>query len=266
VYNRDFVGVRVERVSEGAIDALHAYYMALQVRSAIESMPSGMLPPEETVPQMGPGGRGRGAARFELTTGRLRSLLAQFGYPGTAELVQSVLLGTQKRIKSWLHRAHIFSFPDLSEKVPFAHFHNSTWASAASDSASRAAQASARASTKATAAAQRAAVGAADAAKDAQKVVWREASQAVQTGNCAQWTSEGLAFAGLLPSSRTFPKSILVSLLESEMRQGRGGNVKIVVYSEIKHAQKAWPSHRFLAPAYVHPLHWMVRCNYLPLV
>ena len=32
VYNRDFVGVRVERCAPGAIDALHAYYEALNKR------------------------------------------------------------------------------------------------------------------------------------------------------------------------------------------------------------------------------------------
>ena len=35
-YNRDFVGVRVERCAPGAIDALHAYYEALNKRSHIE--------------------------------------------------------------------------------------------------------------------------------------------------------------------------------------------------------------------------------------
>ena len=34
-YQRDFVGVRVERCSEGTIDAMHAYFEALQLRSRI---------------------------------------------------------------------------------------------------------------------------------------------------------------------------------------------------------------------------------------
>jgi len=206
---------------------------------------------------MGPGGRGRGAARFELTSGRLRSFLVQLGVPETTELVQSVIIDAQKQVKSWLQRSD--SAPtnyDSKTSKSKVRAHNDTvaddkpgWlANAASDAASRAAEAS-----------HRAATGAADAAEDARKVVWREATHMVQTGNCAQWTSEGLTFAGLLPSSRSFPKSILILLLESEMRRGRSENVKVVVYSEVKHAEKAWPNHRFLAPAYVHPLHWMVR-------
>ena len=219
---------------------------------------------------MGPGGRGRGAARFELTSGRLRSFLVQLGVPETAELVQSVIIDAQKQVKSWLQKSDSTPTNYNSKTTKSkAHAHNNTaadepgWlANAASDAASRAAEASAKMSTKATEAAHRAATGAADAAdaaEDARKVVWREATHMVQTGNCAQWTSEGLTFAGLLPSSRSFPKSILILLLESEMRRGRSENVKVVVYSEVKHAQKAWPNHRFLAPAYVHPLHWMVR-------
>ena len=214
--------------------------------------------------KMGPGGRGRGAARFELTSGRLRSFLVQLGVPESAELVQSLIVDAQKQVKSWLHRS--VSRPVRTEATKHkARTQNDTsnndpgWlTNAASDAASRAAEASAKMSNKATEAAHRAATGAADAAEDARKVVWREATHMVQTGNCAQWTSEGLTFAGLLPSSRSFPKSILILLLESEMRRGRSENIKVVVYSEVKHAQKAWPNHRFLAPAYVHPLHWMV--------
>lgn len=48
VYNRPFIGVRIERVSEGAIEALHAYYMALDKRSEIEVEPEG--------PPLGPHG------------------------------------------------------------------------------------------------------------------------------------------------------------------------------------------------------------------
>lgn len=73
-------------------------------------------------------------------------------------------------------------------------------------------------------------------------------------GNCAQWTSSGIAFAGLLRRSRLFPKAILVQLLESEFQHGRAANCHVVVYQHVAHAPAYLPSYRFLRPAYVHPL------------
>lgn len=53
-YNRDVIGVRVERCAPGSIDAMHAYYEALHLRSKI--------------------GDPDGAARFQLVEARLSAL------------------------------------------------------------------------------------------------------------------------------------------------------------------------------------------------
>ena len=53
----------------------------------------------------------------------------------------------------------------------------------------------------------------------ASRVVVDEFRHARRTaGNCAQWTSSGIEFAGLIPRTRLFPKSILIDLLESETK------------------------------------------------
>lgn len=82
-------------------------------------------------------------------------------------------------------------------------------------------------------------------------------------GNCAQWTSGGMAFAGLLRRSRLFPKAILIQLLESEFAHGRRHNAHVVVYKHITHAPPYLPNYRFREPAYVHPLspvrNWVYR-------
>jgi hypothetical protein len=55
-YNRDVVGVRVERCAPGAIDAMHSFFEALHVRSQVGGNPT------------------RGAARFQLLEARLSSV------------------------------------------------------------------------------------------------------------------------------------------------------------------------------------------------
>ena len=61
----------------------------------------------------------------------------------------------------------------------------------------------------------------ADSTADTGRDAWQEVRKVYyQSGNCAQWTSEGLAFAGLTTSSRLFPKSILIELFESELLNG----------------------------------------------
>ena len=81
-------------------------------------------------------------------------------------------------------------------------------------------------------------------------------------GNCAQWTSSGIEFAGLIPRTRLFPKSILVDLLESEIRHGRSKNAHVVLYKHVAHAPPDSPKFRFLRPAYAHPLSWVRNAVY----
>ncbi|KAL3908820.1 MAG: hypothetical protein SGARI_002893, partial [Bacillariaceae sp.] len=72
-------------------------------------------------------------------------------------------------------------------------------------------------------------------------------------GNCAQWTSRGLAFAGLIRRPRLFPKAILVDILEDEYLVGsRPNNVNIVVYDIVTHAKKKtdWGEFQYLRSAF----------------
>ena len=178
VYNRDFVGVRVERCAPGAIDALHAYYEALNKRSHIED----------------------GGATFQLVDARLSTLAAQLP-PPLGRLVAGAA-GQIKNATEFLVRG------------------------------------------------KRSAPGA-----KAHQVVVDEFRHARRTaGNCAQWTSSGIVFAGLIPRTRLFPKSILIDLLESETRNGREKNVHVVLYEHVKAAPPYLEGFRFKRPAFVHPL------------
>ena len=177
-YNRDFVGVRVERCAPGAIDALHAYYEALNKRSHIED----------------------GGATFQLVDARLSTLAAQLP-PPLGRLVAGAA-GQIKNATEFLVRG------------------------------------------------KRAAPGA-----KAHQIVADEFRHARKTaGNCAQWTSSGIVFAGLIPRTRLFPKSILIDLLESETRNGREKNVHVVLYEHVKAAPPYLEGFEFKRSAYVHPL------------
>ena len=177
-YNRDFVGVRVERCAPGAIDALHAYYEALNKRSHIED----------------------GGAQFQLVDARLSTLAAQLP-PPLGRLVAGAA-GQLKNATEFLVRG--------KRSAPGAKAHQIV----------------------------------ADEFRHARKTA----------GNCAQWTSSGIVFAGLIPRTRLFPKSILIDLLESETRHGREKNVHVVLYEHVKAAPPYLEGFRFKRPAFVHPL------------
>jgi len=59
--------------------------------------------------------------------------------------------------------------------------------------------------------------------------------QTVLAGNCAQWTSMGMKWAGLIHRSRMFPKAILVDILEDQWFRGKKGrdNVHVVYYDQV---------------------------------
>jgi hypothetical protein len=82
-----------------------------------------------------------------------------------------------------------------------------------------------------------------------------EARSAIyHAGNCAQWTSGGLAFVGLIPRARLFPKAVLVDLLEDEyLNNLRPKNVNVVYYSEVEHAAKRDVTYKCIGTM-VHPL------------
>ena len=58
--------------------------------------------------------------------------------------------------------------------------------------------------------------------------------QTVLSGNCAQWTSTGMKWAGLVHRSRMFPKAIFVDILEDQWFRGKEGpsNVHVVYYKQ----------------------------------
>ena len=84
VYNRDVVGVRVERCAPGAIDAMHSFFEALHVRSQVGGNPT------------------HGAARFQLLEARLSSV-AQHLPPLPGQLLTN-LLDVARRSTEFLSR------------------------------------------------------------------------------------------------------------------------------------------------------------------
>lgn len=155
-YNRDIVGVRIERAPDGVVDALHAYYVALQQRSRISTEPASLA--------------SKAAARFQLFGGRLTNFAANH----------------------------------LPQEV--SHF------------------------------------------------LTRETRLYAAAGNCAQWTSAGLQWVGLVRRPRLVPKAILIELLEREHRIAPD-NVHVVVYKHVRHAETFYKGYEPTLCTFVHPLY-----------
>ena len=219
-YNRDIVGVRVERVERGATDAMHAYFQALHRRSLVGSsdlVADGADDDAVLSARSAIRGKNTGAARFQLLEGRLSSLANQLPpLPGNL-------------LRLGLERAR--SATEFLSKNQ-------------------------RADEQAPAATPALGFCREFAGRGQEHV--RTATYTA--GNCAQWTSSGLVFAGLLRRSRLFPKAILIQLLESEFAHKRAGNCHVVIYKHISHAPPYLPNYRFMRSAYVHPLN-PVRCR-----
>lgn len=196
VYNRPFVGVRIERVAAGAIDAMHAYFIALDLKTRVD--PSTPETPNMSENEQPPGSEKRGAARFQLVEARL-SRISQHLPKSISRFVDGAVkvLGNARRRRR--------DMPDMPQslKTSIRDFRS----------------------------------------------VYNEA------GNCAQWTSSGMQFCGLLRRNRLFPKAILVQLLESEVWNGRRDNVNVVYYKQVAHATAKDENYRYELPAYVHPLY-----------
>ena len=187
-YNRDFVGLRVERCSPGATDAMHAFFLALDARTRVA------------------GGEATSAARFQLVEARLSTLADQVPPPVGDALRRG--LDAVRRRTEFLSRG------------------TAAEADGAGDAWARGRR----------------------VADDVRRASWT-------AGNCAQWTSAGIHFAGLIPRRRLFPKAILIELFESEyLRHGRTTNAHVVLYKHVAHAPRDQPAYRFLKPSYVHPL------------
>jgi hypothetical protein len=94
VYNRNIVGVRIEHAPEGVVDALHAYYKALDMRSEIRE-DEGEKPLSSALldPTFRPHSASR-LARFELFGGRVSNFVAGHLPP----VVGSLLNLTRERL------------------------------------------------------------------------------------------------------------------------------------------------------------------------
>lgn len=206
-YNRDVIGLRVERVAAGATDALHAYYEALHARSLVSSGAGAA----SSAP-------GQGAARFQLVEARLSSVANQL--PPLPARLLNFALQQVRRATEVLSRG---SSP-RQKAAPVDEGSGNTLREAALSLCMDAVSDDVRGAT-------------------------------FTAGNCAQWTSKGIQFAGLLRRQRLFPKAILIELLEDEFADGRGlSNAHVVVYKHVSHAPPYLPRYRFMKPAYVHPL------------
>jgi hypothetical protein len=319
VYNRPFVGLRIERVAPGATDAMHAYYLALDARSRVGQSPevpggvadaagggagasgggtsggAGILdgvsagakdgqagaggetasavppadgsegrassdataagglgggdsfvetgstgtrgdvgatgandappaaPPKGNPAPPPPTERPReaeprrafssGAARFQLVEARLSSVMNHLPVP--------IASGLEMLLRA-LNRAH------RSTRTPAAaKSKDDTGGGTHPHVVSSASTLSLDLAPQLPAALSEATAGARRAAADVRASTYA-------AGNCAQWTSSGLEFAGLLRRTRLFPKAILIELLESEtLRYRRGGNVNVVYYAQV---------------------------------
>jgi hypothetical protein len=200
-YNRPIIGMRIERVADGAMDAMHAYFLALDAKSKVGAGLPGLATP---------GRESRGSARFQLVEVRLSSLMRQVPEP------ISRLLGN---VLEFLKRAQSKPLPEAL-------------------------------SADAEHGGGKAVRMVSEMAEDLNAV----RASSFTAGNCAQWTSSGLEFAGLIRRSRLFPKSILIDLLETEHAK-RPSNVHVVYYEQVAGASPRDPRWRHEKPAYVHPLY-----------
>jgi hypothetical protein len=284
VYNRPIVSVRVENVVEGAIDALHAYYLALDKASAIgtsaitsssSSSTTTRLNRHREKPRAGnegvnsvtncttratiedeansnrttelwaqPGSSRRGSVRFQLVDVNLSNLARNLPEP---------LGKIPEKIATFFQRQHERFQQGNNAVLPDRVANNSAGSSNKNNLLD------------ATLTSLAVLKGRGDqlqkqltAAEHEVLDLYDDARQATfVAGNCAQWTSRGLSFCGLLRRPRIFPKSILIELLEDEyLVAGRKENVHVIVYEEVEHAKKKtdWGSYKYLRSAYVHPL------------
>ena len=203
VYNRPFVGVRIENVSSGATDAMHAYYCALAKASEIGT---------EDMGGSRPGTSNQGAARFQLVEVQLSKLARAAPAPIDKMLYKAADFFREAHEKSKKLQNTVTGKPQISD-------------------------------------------GSVSEGNKLQKGMMDVRQAVYNSGNCAQWTSSGLSFAGLIRRPRLFPKNILIDLFEEEvLKYNRPNNVNVVYYEEIAHSQKRDPNYKYLKPAMVSPI------------
>lgn len=162
---------------------------------------------------------GGGAARFQLVEARLSTLMKHLPLP-----IASVL----ERLLHALERAHRGSRIAASSTGAADHPRGSPHLPPVHP------QASAASRTSLLGSAPHLPTTLTEAGEGARRAAAEVRASTYAAGNCAQWTSSGLEFAGLLRRTRLFPKAILIELLESEtLRHQRGGNVNVVYYAQV---------------------------------
>lgn len=239
VYNRPYVSVRVENVAPGTTDALHAYYEALHKASCIQPVRKARDDNDDGSSNNG----NQGSARFNLVDVNL-SVLARHLPPPLAKVPLKVI--------SFFQRQHeqVQKTRDNNNDSTKNNASTSGGSGSLIDSLS-----SSMASTDTSI--KQIGQNVQNAVNDVENVYHDVRDATFVAGNCAQWTSKGLAFCGLLRRPRLFPKAILVELLEDEFFSGRTDNVNVVVYQQVEHASKKtdWGGpYEYIRSAFVHPL------------
>ena len=221
VYSRPFVGVRIENVAPGATDALHAYYQAVSKASEIGDGHQDTTATSHKV-SGAPGSAKRGAARFQLV---------EVQFSRIARVMPAPLDKFLFRVADWIRdqddkrrEAVLKASRAVSD---FMHEQDERFTDGMM---------------------QRASEGMETNMKDIRGSIY-------QAGICAQWTSGGLDFSGLIRRARLFPKAILVDLLEDEyLTNRRPNNVNVVYYDEVEDAPQLYEGYKCIKSAMVHPL------------
>jgi hypothetical protein len=228
VYSRPFVGVRIENVAPGATDALHAYYQAVSRASEIGAGTAGNHTVSGSTPHDvggAPGSAKRGAARFQLVEVQFSRL---------ARVLPAPLDRILYKVADWIRnkddqRRETFLSASKSVNTFMMEKDEQFLGGKMKEMM--------------------------DMMEDTNERMMGVRNSLYQAGNCAQWTSDGLAFCGLIRRSRLFPKAILIDLLEDEyLTNGRTGNVNVVYYDEVEDSPSVYEGFKFIKSAMVSPL------------
>ena len=225
VYSRPFVGVRIENVAPGATDALHSYYQAVFKASEIGSVEEGNHTATGSTPHDvsgAPGSAKRGAARFQLVEVRFSSL---------ARILPSPFDRAFTNVANWIREKddqRREQFLEASKSIQnFAEEQDDRFFDGQIK----------------------------EMMEDTNDRVMSVRNALYQSGNCAQWTSGGLEFCGLIRRQRLFPKAILIDLLEDEyLANNRPENVNVVYYDKVEDSPVVYDGFNFIRSAMVSPL------------
>jgi hypothetical protein len=235
VYSRPFIGVRIENVAPGATDALHAYYQAVSKASEVGAEFSAKAEGNHaatgsTTHAVGgavgaPGSAKRGAARFQLVEVQFSRIARYIPAPFDRFLFRAAdwIRGQDDKRRAAMLKASQ-AVNDFVQK-----------------------QEERLTDRKIT-----------DMIQDTEEHIMDVRRTIYQSGNCAQWTSGGLDFTGLIRRARLFPKAVLMDLFEDEYLSNRQpNNVHVVYYDEVEDAPQIYKGFKCIKSVMVHPLYWI---------